>query len=172
MPDIIAAGAPTAFDFVVFGIVAASLLLGLLRGAVSEILALAGWVVALLAAREFALSVGVMYATWLKEPTAQVVAGFATVVIAVLIVFSVLRAVLRRLLRLVGLGGMDRLLGAVFGVARALVIVLVLVLVGGMTALPRAPWWRHAILAAPLETAVIALKPWMPGALAQRVRFR
>lgn len=172
MPDVIAAGAPTAFDFVVLGIALLSLLVGFMRGVVSEILAIAAWVIALFAASEFALTVGALYATWLTEPAAQAVAGFATVVIAVLIVCTVLRAVLRKLLRAVGLGTMDRLLGGVFGVARALVIVLALVLVGGMTAMPRAPWWRHAILAPPLETAVIALKPWLPRALAQRVRFR
>lgn len=172
MPDVPAAGSLTAFDYVVFGILAVSLLAGVLRGAVSEVLGLTAWVAALLAAREFALAVGVMYTAWLQEPAAQAVAGLVTVVVAVLMGFGLLRFVLRRLLRAVGLGTLDRLMGAVFGVLRALVIVLALVLVGGMTGLPRASWWREALLAPPLETAVIALKPWLPQALAQRVRFR
>ncbi|MCF8177256.1 MAG: CvpA family protein, partial [Sulfuritalea sp.] len=41
----------TAFDYAVLTVIAASVLLGLWRGVVSEILALAAWVVAFLVAR-------------------------------------------------------------------------------------------------------------------------
>jgi membrane protein required for colicin V production len=41
-----------------------------------------------------------------------------------------------------------------------------------MTPLPKADWWRNAMLAQPLETAVIAAKPWLPPEAAKRIRFR
>jgi membrane protein required for colicin V production len=40
-----------------------------------------------------------------------------------------------------------------------------------MTSAPRQPWWRQATLAVPLETAVLALKPWLPADVAKRIRF-
>jgi len=40
-----------------------------------------------------------------------------------------------------------------------------------MTSLPRQVWWKEASLAAPLETAVLAAKPWLPADLAKRIRF-
>jgi membrane protein required for colicin V production len=92
--------------------------------------------------------------------------------IAVLIVFTVGRLLLKLMLRAVGLGFVDRLLGAGFGVLRGALIVFVAVLIGGMTALPRAAWWRDSSLAPPLETAVIAAKPWLPPEVAKRIRYR
>jgi membrane protein required for colicin V production len=162
----------TPFDYVVLGVLALSVLLGMLRGAVSEILALVAWVAAFFAGRAFALEVGAAFQPWLAEPALQYVAGFATVVVGVLLVFALARFLLRGLLRAVGLGLTDRALGALFGVARAGVIALIAVLIGGMTALPREPWWREAKLAPPLETAAVALKPWLPQAMAKRIRYR
>lgn len=162
----------TLFDYGVLAIVGASVLLGLLRGVVSEILALVAWVVAFLAARAAAVPVGAVFADWLRDPVLQYAAGFATVLIGVLMALALLRLALRGLLRAAGLGATDRALGAVFGVARGLLIVLALVLLGGLTALPREPWWREAKFAPPFETAVIALKPWLPQALAKRIRYR
>jgi membrane protein required for colicin V production len=71
----------------------------------------------------------------------------------------------------VGLSLADRTLGAVFGIARGALILVVLVLAAGLTALPRERFWREAKLAAPLETAAIAVKPYLPRAVADRVRY-
>ena len=162
----------TAFDYVVLAIAAASLLIGLWRGVVSEILALVAWVVAFIAARAIATQVGTALQAWVADPGLQYVAGFAVVFLGVLIAFAVLRLALKTLLRVVGLGPADRVLGGVFGLARAAAIVVALVLAGGLPAAPQQDWWRQATLSPPLETAVIALKPWLPQAVAKRIRYR
>jgi membrane protein required for colicin V production len=77
-----------------------------------------------------------------------------------------------RLFRVAGLGLADRVLGAIFGLARGIVAVLIAVLLAGFTALPREPAWRNALLSQPLETAVIAAKPWLPRDVAERVRYK
>lgn len=162
----------TVFDYAVLGIVAASLLLGMWRGVVSEILALAAWVVAFVVARMFAGDVAPVFGKLLPDATLRYVAGFATVCLAVLVVFSIGRLVARLLMKAVGLGWADRTLGAVFGIGRGVVVALLLVLIGGLTPLPKEAWWREATLAPPLETAVIAAKPWLPADLAKRIRYR
>lgn len=153
-------------------IVGASVLLGLWRGVVSELLALAAWVVAFFVARHFGGEAGHWMAKWIADPALSMAAGFAAVFFAVLAVFAVGRIVIALMLRAVGLGLVDRLLGAVFGVLRGVVIAFALVLLGGMTAMPREAWWREATFAPPLETAVIAAKPWMPPDVAKRIRYR
>ena len=162
----------TAFDFAVLALVGASVLLGLWRGVVSEILALAAWVAGFFAARQFWRDIGGVFSPWLSDPALRLAAGFATVFLTVLVVFALGRFVVSLLLRAVGLGVVDRLLGAVFGVARGVLMVLAAVLVGGMTSLPKEPWWRDAVLAPPLETAVIAAKPWLPPDVTKRIRYR
>jgi membrane protein required for colicin V production len=162
----------TAFDFAVLAIVAASVLLGVWRGVVSELLALAAWVAAFFAAKHFGADAARVLAKWIADPALAAAAGFAAVFLAVLLVFALGRFIVSLMLRAVGLGLVDRLLGAVFGVARGVLIAFVAVLVGGMTALPKEAWWRDATFAPPLETAVIAAKPWLPAEVAKRIRYR
>jgi membrane protein required for colicin V production len=162
----------TAFDYAVLGIVAASILLGAWRGLVSELLALAAWVAGLLAAYAWAPGMAPMFAEWLKEPALQYAAACAVIVIAVLAAVALLRLALSRLLRAIGLGPLDRFLGAIFGIARGALVVWLCVLVGGLTPLPQQVWWRQAWLSPPLETAVLAARPWLPPALAKRIKYR
>lgn len=162
----------TAFDFALLAIVGASVLLGAWRGVVSELLALGAWVAAFFAARHFGADAGRVLAKWIADPALSVAAGYAAVFFAVVLAFAVGRLVVSLMLRAVGLGLVDRLLGAAFGVARGAAIAFLVVLVGGMTALPKEPWWRDATFAPPLETAVIAAKPWLPADVAKRIRYR
>lgn len=161
----------TAFDYAVLGILVASSLLGLWRGVVGEILALAAWIAAFFAARFFAADVAPVFGGLVPDGALRYVAGFATVFVGVLVIFAIGRLVAKLLLKAVGLGWTDRLLGALFGVGRGILIALLAVLLGGLTPLPKEDWWRGAWLAPPLETAVIAAKPWLPAHVAKRVRY-
>jgi len=162
----------TGFDYAVLAVIGLSALLGLWRGVASEVLGLVAWVAAFFAARWWGGAVGEMLPRMLSDPVWRQLSGFVAVFVATLILFGLARLLFSRLLRAVGLGLADRLLGALFGVARGAVVVSVLVLVGGMTTMPRQAWWAEAWLAPPLETAVLAAKPWMPQAVAHRIRYR
>jgi membrane protein required for colicin V production len=102
----------------------------------------------------------------------RLAAAYVSIFVGVLLLFAIARMLISLMLKAVGLGLLDRLLGAAFGVMRGVLVVWVAVLVAGMTPLPKADWWRDAILAPPLETAVIAAKPWLPVDAAKRIRFR
>ena len=71
-----------------------------------------------------------------------------------------------------GLVPADRFFGALFGLARGFAILFVAVLLGGLVGMAREPWWAHSLFAPAMESAVIAAKPWLPGAVADRIRFR
>lgn len=162
----------TIFDYVVIGIVVASLLLGLWRGVVGELIALAAWVLGFLAASEFGGEVGTRVFAGLGDPGLRHLAGYAAVFVAVLVLMAVLRLLAGSLIKALGLGLSDRLLGLLFGILRGMLIVMVMVALGGMTPAPRQTWWQGATLAAPLETAVLAVRPWLPEDLAKRIRFK
>lgn len=162
----------TPFDYFVMAVMAVSLLLGVARGVVSEILALVAWVVAFFVARLWARPVGDHLFAELAEPLWRALAGFVVVFIAVLIGFALLRWLMRLLLKATGLRPLDRVLGAVFGFLRGAALLLVLVMLAGLTSLPQRPWWRQAQFAPPLETAVLAARPWLPAELAQRIHYR
>src|SRR5438067_1826268 len=68
-------------------------------------------------------------------------------------------------------GNLDRLLGALFGLLRALVIVLAAAIVAGFTSFPRSAAWKDSLTGAQLASAATALKPWLPPAFAQRMKY-
>ena len=142
------------------------------RGVVGEVLALAAWVVAFFVARAEALEVAGWLAGRIAEPGMRLAAAYVLIFVGVLLIFALARRLISLMLKAVGLGLLDRLLGGAFGVLRGILVVLVAVLVAGMTPLPRSEEWRDAVLAPPLETVVIAAKPWLPAEAAKRIRFR
>ena len=87
------------------------------------------------------------------------------VFLVVLVAMSVLAILVSKLVKSAGLGLDDRVLGGVFGLARGVLVVMVLVLLAGLTALPRQPAWRDAVLSGPLEAFAGTIKVWLPADL-------
>jgi membrane protein required for colicin V production len=162
----------TAFDYVVIAILAASMVLGVWRGVVGEIIALVAWVLAFFAAKWWGAELAQAFFTGIADPALRIVAAWVVVFVAVLVIMAILRLAVHGLLKALGLSLSDRLLGFVFGAARGLIIVLALVAVGGMTMVPKEKWWSEAYLSAPLETAVLAGRHWLPPEVSKRIRFR
>ena len=162
----------TAFDYVFLGMLAFSAAIGMWRGLVSEVMAVLAWVAALFAAWRYHEQAASVFEGLILEPMWRQVAGGALVVVGVLILVALLRYLLRELLRAAGLGPTDRFFGALFGIARGLAIALVVVLIGGLAGVSREPWWAQSLFAPPLESVVIATKPWLPDVVAEKIRFR
>lgn len=161
----------TSLDYAVLAVLALSALLGLWRGVVREVVSLAGWVAAIVATTLFAAQAAQLIpATFATPAVRSIIAGVA-IFLVVLMVASICGLLLSRLLRVAGLGLADRMLGGAFGFARGALICVLFAVAVGLTALPREPFWRDAQVRGPLETAVVAAKPWLPRAVADRVRF-
>jgi membrane protein required for colicin V production len=161
----------TGFDYVVIGIVGLSLLFGLWRGVVGEVISLVAWIAAIFAAVEWGTAVGHAVFAGLSDPALRTLAGCVVIFIGVLITMSLLNMVVRSMVKALGLSVSDRILGMIFGLVRGVLVCMVLVGLGGMTSAPTQAWWQNAMLAAPLETIVLAAKPWLPDDLAKRIRF-
>ncbi len=161
----------TAFDLVVIGVVGLSAVLAFMRGFVRVFVSLAAWVVAVAGAIRFAEVVGGMLPDFGETPATRYVAAFALILVVVLIVGALVGYILSRLMRAVGLGFLDRILGAIFGVARGLLIAVIIVLLAGMTTAPKADWWQNSLTGPALTTAALALRPWLPKAWAGRLDY-
>ena len=161
----------TAFDLIVIGIVGLSTVFAFWRGLIRVVMSLVALVAAVLAAIQFSPSVANMLPVLSDNATTRYLAAFALIFIVVALIGALLGWVLSRAIRAIGLGFVDRLLGAVFGVARGVLIVVIAVLLAGLTTLPRQDWWQNALFAPPLVIAALSLRPWLPQALSKRLDY-
>ncbi len=131
-------------DYLVLGIIAISILVGALRGLIKEALSLAVWIAAFLLAFQFSGTLAESLENTISLPSARTALAFSAVFILVLVVGGLLTYLVGKLVEKTGLSGTDRLLGGVFGAARGLIMVVVMILVAGLTPIPRDPWWEES----------------------------
>lgn len=161
----------TAVDYAVLAIVGLSVVISVWRGAVREVLGLAAWIVAFLAGQAYAGTAAAYMPASIEDDSLRLLSGFVVIFLLALLLTMLVAVAISTLLRSAGLGPVDRGLGAIFGLVRGMLIVIILVLLCGLTAIPRLPVWRDAMLSAPLEAAVVSLKPYLPYELARRISF-
>ena len=161
----------TWFDYAVLTVCGLSMLWSLLRGFVREIVSIVGWVAGFVLAMIFTQTVSAMIPASLGPVLSGLIA-FISILLAAWVLAGFVGLLLAKLVQAAGLGWTDRLLGMVLGLVRGVVVVLVIVIMAGLTPLPREPFWRSAILSGPLETAVVAIKPMLPDGFAQKIRYR
>ncbi len=159
----------TGVDFTVAGILLVSMLLGLWRGLIYEVMALLGWPIAFIASKLFAGELATRLPS-MQEPL-RVAASYAVMFIAVLIAWAILTRLISKLIKVVGAGWTDRVLGALFGVFRGALVVLVLVWLIGLTNLFEHKYWRDAMTGRSLETVALFTKSWLPDIVAQRIHY-
>lgn len=133
-------------DYLLVGILGISIMVGLWRGLVSEVLSLAVWVAAFWVAWRYGPVVAAHFEYSITQPQLRLLAGYAVCLIGVMIAGALLRVVLGRLLASSGLSGPDRLLGMVFGFARGVLLVALMVFLLGLTAVTRETWWRESVM--------------------------
>lgn len=159
----------TQFDFVVIAVLLVSLALGVWRGLFYEVLSLIGWPLAFMSSKWFAGSVAPLLPG--KEEAVRIALAYALVFIATLIAWSILVWLLSKLVKAAGLGGMDRVLGGLFGVVRGVLLILVAVWLAGLTPIPEQTYWREAQSSKFAEDVAVLTKGWLPDNIAQRIHY-
>lgn len=161
----------TSFDYAVLIIVGLSIILSVMRGLVREVLAILGWVAAFYVAKTYTNQLLPMMPADIPTESLRILAAFVVLFFATLLVASLLAIALSAIFGKLGLGWINRLLGALFGVARGLLIVSVIVLLAGLTDFPKDARWRNAMFSAPIEALVISALPWVPDTIAKRIKY-
>ena len=130
-------------DWIVVGLVVLSTVASLWRGFAREALSLAGWVAAFVIANLYAPQLSSLLIGQIDNATARYVAAFMMLFVATLLVTGVVNMLVKQFIRATGLGTLDRLLGTVFGLARGLLVVLVLVYVARQLVPPEEQTWLY-----------------------------
>jgi membrane protein required for colicin V production len=160
----------TWLDYIVIVVLLLSIAWGAWRGLVHEVLSLAGWVMAFLAANLLAAPLSEHFPASMR-PEFRVVGAFLLVFVATLVLTTLAAALVTKFVKVSVLQSLDRWLGALFGLARGLLIVVAIAIVAGLTSAPSSALWKESATGYSLAQTVIQLRPWLPPALAARLKY-
>ena len=158
-----------AVDWVLIGLMLLSGALGFWRGVVKEFFALLAWVLGFVVCSRYAFE-------WSRELPLPVWAqamreavAWVLIFLLVMLVMALIGSVMKRLLSLAGLGLADRLLGTVFGLARASIMCLAIAVLVGLTPWRQAEVWVNSQVAQSVYQLLVYLKPVLPAPLERLV---
>ena len=158
-------------DLIILGIIVISVIISLMRGFVKEALSLTGWLVALWVAMTFSSGMAELFGSSIKDPTLRLLAAFVSLFILSLIVGSIINFFASQFVQKVGLTGIDRTMGGVFGFLRGVLLVTIIVMLLGLTTLPKEKWWDESFFMFRFEAIATWLKDLLPSDIARYFKY-
>ncbi len=156
-------------DILVIAFVAISILVGIFRGFVKEVLSLTSWVVAAFIAYRYGETAATYLSPYIKEPMLALGAAYVAVFLVALIGLSIVSYMISRLFSATGISAIDRSVGSVFGAVRAAVILGVLILIGHFLNLNEQSWWKDLQLLEYFEPVAEWIKSYLPDSIVDKI---
>lgn len=159
-------------DYLIIGIISISGLVSLARGFVKEILSLSAWILAFWVALRFSPQVAQLFAdSFSALPSLRLAIAFFLLLLSTLLLAAIANFLLNKLVQATGLTGTDRMFGVLFGIARGVAIVTILILLAGMTPMPQDSWWQNSKLLGYFQGLALWARSFMPSDIAGYIRF-
>lgn len=117
------------FDILIIIILLYCLVRGIFRGLLKELSSLVGVLGGFYAAYTYYHEVGKLLNRWIDNPNYVNILSFLLVFICVFLIISILGIIIKYILKIVFLGWVDRIFGAVFGILKGILIASVLLIV-------------------------------------------
>lgn len=152
----------TILDFVIILIGAISILVGLMRGFVREVLSIITWVAAIWLSLKFYPMAGDYFKGIINQELFRNVAGFAAIFFTVLIICSLVSYLINKLVTKTGIKGTDRVLGSIFGIFRAILVIVILLLIGRSVNFQESDAWKNSQLVGHFEPIVEIVNNFLP----------
>jgi membrane protein required for colicin V production len=162
----------TWIDYVIIGLVFIAFITGFLRGFSLEFFSLVFWLLAIGVGLSFSREFSVFLESIISNPLPKIAASFLLLFLITLIVGSLIRVLLGESIKKTTLTFTDRLGGMIFGALHGMVVVVVLVMLAGLTALPDDLWWKESKLLPSFQVCVIWSRDHIPSGLAEYIHYR
>jgi membrane protein required for colicin V production len=158
-------------DYAIIVILVVSAGISVLRGFLREAISLLGWVLAFWLALTFAADVSALFTGYVSQPSIRHALAFFAIVLVTLVITAIVMYLVRLIVDKTEITGTDRALGIVFGVARGIVIVAILVLFAGLTALPKDPWWKESMFLPHFQILAVEIRSFLPPEAASLFQY-
>lgn len=156
-------------DWLILIVLLVSVLTAAKNGFFLEVFSLAGALIGLVLASWNYQRLLPWITHWIHSLPAAEALSFLLIALGVMLLAGLLGRVIRWSVRSIGLGWLDRLFGALFGVVKGCVLVTIAVIVIAAF-FPRASWFRNSRLAPGFLSAAHSISITAPRDLQQRIR--
>lgn len=151
-------------DILAFTVIAACVLMSLMRGVIAEVGSLITWIVAFFIAKWFAVPFSEIAFKSFEPKAFGVALAFIMLFAVAWLVQRFLRSLLTSGVSAIGLGGINRMLGGVFGAVKGVLLVTLVVMVCSYTDLPQTEDWKASRSIPYFETlARDIVMPYLPA---------
>jgi membrane protein required for colicin V production len=154
-------------DYAIIAILVISLLIGVLRGLVKEVLSLAAWIIAIWVGLTYSRPFSALLENVIDFPAARITLAFVILLICTLIVSGIANYFAELLLEKTGLTSIDRFLGLFLGIARGGILVALLIMLAGLTPVPELAIWQNSTLIPHFLKLAFWLREQIPPEIAE-----
>ena len=152
-------------DIIIIGIFLISIVVGIMRGFVKEVLSLIYWIAAFYLAITFGADVGQYLSKFVGINTPMFVewGGRVVVFIGTLFVGAILTFFIVKMLRHKAVKGVDRMLGIATGAIRAIAIIVAIIIFAGRGfSLDETDWWKGSKLIGAFNPISLQIEKLLP----------
>jgi membrane protein required for colicin V production len=159
----------TIFDWFIIAIIVISMFVAAAQGFLLEVVSLAGLIFGLLLAFWNYRVLAVPFSHVIHSEQVSGALAFLLIALGVMIIVGLLGRLISRMAHLAGLGGLDRLLGAIFGIVRGGVLV-VIAIIAIVAFYPHSTWMKGSKLAPWFLSAANHISAGAPAELRLKIQ--
>lgn len=134
------------YDFIFGIIVLVSAIFGIMRGGVAELLATSTWFIALFIMRQYSSQIEAILPSMISNQILRSLLSYVIAFVGVAIVITIIKLIFHKIIKNLGLGGLNYLIGALFGVVRGLIISALIIVVIEVFHFDAQQSWRSSLI--------------------------
>lgn len=150
------------FDFIIVGIIFLSVITGFFRGFLREAISLATLFLAFYAALKFSPALGGIFQSFISTPKIRYIIAAILTFLIVLLLGMIINKLAHGLVTVSGLGLIDKILGLVFGAARGVLFVTIILLIIQVGSFHHTAWYEQSQLTPRFQPIVARFSGLIP----------
>ena len=164
-------------DYTIIAIMALSVLISVMRGFVREVAYFISyyrktWVAAITVSFIFYQYIANLLINIIHSDSVRLVISFVGLFIATLVLGMLINYLIGQLVSNTGLSGTDRVLGIVFGIARAIIVVVLLIMLAGLTPFAKEATWQESVLVPHFQPLENWLSSFLPDSIHSQLELQ
>lgn len=159
-------------DNAIIALLAIYTLIGVMRGFSQEVFSIIVWIIGIIVAWFFSQDFSIWLVKFFGASLARLAASFAVLIVITLTMGGIINILLADAVKKTGLTFIDRLGGMLLGGVHGLVVVFAIVVMAGLTPLPKDRWWQESKYIPPFQSLASLVKGNIPSIVASSINYR